>query len=465
MDTHYKAAQEVARILNTYGHEAYIIGGAVRDLLLGAHPKDYDLVTNATPEQLLAMPELADPKHTDPAQAFGVTRTKVDIGGEQIPIEVTTYRKDIEAHLGRSKTKIEFADLAEDTRRRDFTINALALDPLRNCLVDLVSGLDDLDNKIVRFICEPNQRIQEDPLRVIRAIRIKNQLGFTYHSDTFDAITQAVANGAITDIATDRLRDELTRMFTHESRLESLQDLDTFGVLKILLPELEATKNVPQPEQYHAEGDVFKHSLLALSYLPKIVSGRLAWATLLHDIGKAPTYQPAEITGDRIRFNHHFSEGAKQAEDLLKRLNFSKRTIEDITWMIHYHLAIAQLPDMRPGHAATFMNNPAFEDLLELHRADAHAAWTQSEGVVDTSAPDLSHLEHMYADHKKNQAKPTKTLKSELQIDGNWLQQHFPNLSPEQIGDVLSELKQLFHENKIASTEDAKTKVEALLTK
>jgi len=454
MDTHYQAAEKAAQILQSKGFDAYIIGGAVRDLLLGHPPKDYDLATNATPEQLLAIEEFANPQHTDPAQAYGVTRTKILVKNELVPIEITTYRRDIEAHLGRKLTKVEFAALEDDVLRRDFTVNALALDPLNYYLADLVNGLSDLNKRFIRFIGKPTDRIKEDPLRVLRAIRFKCRLGFRYEDTTFDALTAAINNDVLSQVATDRLRNELTHMLTHPTREEAVEDLDTLNVIKLVLPELEATKNIMQPDQYHSEGDVFRHSLLAIRYLPDNISARLAWATLLHDIGKAPTFEPIEITGDRIRFNQHHSEGAKLAGNILKRLNFSKKLTEEITWMIHYHMAIAYLPEMRPGHAATFMNHPAFADLLELHRADAHATWNKADGHIHTSAPNLSAIEKIY---KEFLAKPKpKSLKEDLGIDGNWVLQNFPQIQKgEQLGQILQELKLIYLEEDLLSKEKA----------
>lgn len=453
-DLYYLAAEKASAILQNNGFEAYIIGGAVRDLLLAHPPKDYDLVTNATPEQLLQIQEFENPKHTDPAQAYGVTRTKIQVNSQQIPIEITTYRKDIESHLGRKLTKVAFTDISDDIERRDFTINALALDPINHFLLDESSGLADLVERYIRFIGEPAQRIKEDPLRVLRAIRFKCRLGFRYSQETFDALTQTIADGVISTIATDRLRNELSNILTHSSREEALEDLDTFGIIKQVLPELEATKNISQPDQYHNEGDVFRHTALAVRYLPDEVSARLAWATLLHDIGKAPTFVPAEITGDRIRFNQHHSEGAKLARQVLERLNFSKKLADEIVWMIHYHMAIAYLPQMRPGHATNFMNHPAFADLLELHRADAHAAWNKTNGRTETSAPDLSTIEDIYRNFLK---KPNvKSLKDDLGIDGNWILENFPQIQRDkQLGQVLKELHLIYKENKLKSKEDA----------
>ena len=467
LDTHYTAAEKVAQILKSKGFDAYIIGGAVRDLLLGHPPKDYDLVTNATPDELLSIAEFIDPKYTDSAQAYGVTRIKINVNDQDIDIEITTYRRDIEAHLGRKLTKVEFSDLIDDVNRRDFTINSLALDPLNHCLVDLLDGVKDLDNRFVRFIGNPTARIQEDPLRVLRAIRFKNRLGFRYNQATYDAISTAIKSDVLSEIAVDRLRNELSSMLRHSSRQEALEDLDNLGAISAILPELASTKGIAQPHEFHTEGDVFNHSLLAVHYLPAEISVRLAWATLLHDIGKTPTFTPAEITGDRIRFDNHHSEGAKRARKVMQRLNFSTKLTDEISWMIHYHMAIAYLPEMRPGHAITFMSHPAFEDLLELHRADAHAAWNKlPDGGSWTDAPNLSIIEQMYSQYIADRnAKKAPSLKDDLGIDGTWLKTEFNLSDGEQIGHLLEELRLLYHEGKLPDKQVAKSTIKNILDK
>src|SRR5512146_1337682 len=193
----YESAREAAVILNRHGFAAYIIGGAVRDLWLGKEPKDFDLVTNALPEQIMAIEEFKRSRYKDPAQAFGVTRVHFTHRGTGGELEIATFRKDLEAHRGRKATRVVFAELEDDVGRRDFTINALALDPLTDCVADYVGGIEDLEDKLIRFIGQSASRIKEDPLRLMRAIRFKNQLGFSYHPETAQAIKEAVGQGRV----------------------------------------------------------------------------------------------------------------------------------------------------------------------------------------------------------------------------------------------------------------------------
>ncbi|MEX0748936.1 MAG: CCA tRNA nucleotidyltransferase [Candidatus Saccharimonadales bacterium] len=459
---HYAAARRAADILNSAGFEAYIIGGAVRDILLGRTPKDFDLATNARPEDILACPEFVRSHYKDTAQAYGVTRVYVSVpkadssSTHEIELEIATYRQDIEAHLGRTQTKIAFASLIDDLQRRDFTINALALDPISDQVVDQTGGIEDLGRKVVRFIGDPEQRIQEDPLRILRGIRLKVQLDFSFDPQTETALQTAIAHGKLADIAVDRVKFELSRLLMHPSRRQAIEELDRLGGLEQLLPELSATKAVPQPDNLHAEGDVFTHSLLSIGYLPDIVSPRLAWATLLHDIGKVPSYRSQSETGDRIRFDDHHRLGAELARTVLERLRFSTSFQSEVAWMIHYHLAIDELPQMRPRRAENFMHHSAFADLLELHRADAHAAWSKTaSGVIDDGPGDFSRLERLWQEFQRQRKTHPPSLKDDLGIDGKWLQQQF-DLSPGPLlGEVLMALEDAYLNHEIDNAEEA----------
>ena len=466
---HYDAAQMAAKHLEAAGFEVFIIGGAVRDILLGKTPKDFDLVTDAKPDEILKLEGFGKSHYKDTSQAYGVSRVYVDLDDENgqthsIQLELATYRRDIEAHLGRTQTKVAFASLEEDVKRRDFTINALALNPDTSQVIDLVNGLEDLEHRILRFIGEPDIRIQEDPLRLLRAIRLKNQLGFSYEAQTERAIKQAIKTGALKDIANDRVGFELSSMLMHENRIFNLRDLDNFGVMSELLPEAAKLKGVQQPPDLHAEGDVWQHTMLAMQFLPSILSPRLAWATLLHDAGKAVTVKSEKETGDRIRFSEHHAAGADIAKSILKRLGFGKRFREDVAWMIHHHIGIDNLPHMRPGRAKQFMSHPAFEDLLELHKADAHAAWSKdADGVIDTTEADFSELERLWRDFQAQRHRHPPSLKRDLGIDGAWLMQEFGIESGPRIGEILTELHERHLDGEIDSQPAAREYVKQWL--
>lgn len=463
----YQGALKVARVLDGAGFEAYIIGGAVRDMLLGRAPKDYDVVTNATPEEILKLDAFKESFYKDTAQAFGVTRVQIEVADLDktlvAEVEIATYRRDIEAHLGRKQTKVKFAHLEDDVSRRDFTINALALDPLNDCAVDYVDGISDLNNRLIRFIGKPDERIQEDPLRIIRGIRLKHQLAFDYEDDAKAAIKRAIEQDKLENIATERLADELSRILTHPSRYDALLDLDELSALERLLPEVTAGKNVPQPEAFHSEGDVFTHTLLAMKHLPKQPNQRLAWATLLHDIGKPPTFEPASKTGDRIRFSEHYDVGADMARKVLGRFRFSNKLIAEVSWMIHYHMGIDDLPNMRPNRQKNFMSHPAFSDLLKLHKADAHASWSKEGGKVDTSSAQFPVIEKLWAEFQESKDKQAPSLKDDLGVDGDWVMQEFTIEQGPKLGEIMDELHEAYLDHKISSKSDAKKLVKELL--
>jgi poly(A) polymerase len=462
----YELARNAAMILSRHGFEAYFIGGAVRDLWLNRHPKDFDLVTNATPELIMKIAEFKKSNYKDTAQAFGVTRVKFTHQGISSELEIATFRKDIEAHRGRKATKIAYAALEDDVLRRDFTINALAFNPSTNQVIDYVGGIDDLDNRVVRFIGKPEQRIQEDPLRIMRSIRFKNQLGFTYHPETILAIKSAVIKGRVETIATDRLRDELTNLLIHPSRRQAFSDLDKFGILERILREVTAGKDVSQPPQFHSEGNVWQHELLILDYLPPDPSKRLVWAALLHDIGKGPTSSKPSDSKSRIRFNRHYAIGSEMAKTILIRLKFSNHDMKDIVWIIYNHMAIDDLPSMRPSRQQNMLGHPAFEDLLELHRADAAASWRpgQPHGTKPVFR-EIEHLWHTYQSTSPDLRQPS--LKRDLGIDGKWLLKEFGEefniANGPMIGKVLSKLDDWYRNEGVRDQNAYKRKARQLL--
>lgn len=460
----WNAAAKVVSVLQEQGFEAFFIGGAVRDMLLGYEPKDFDVVTNATPDQVTAIPAFTKASFTDPAQAFGVTRVKITLHGYVHTIEVTTYRRDVEAHLGRKLTRVKFSHIEDDLERRDFTINAMAYDPHAHFLVDLHGGLDDLGNGLVRFIGDPSTRIAEDPLRILRAVRFKNQLGFAYEGQTWQGLRDASQAGKVRDIAIERLTHELTRMLTHKSRRKSVEDLHALGILDDILPELTACIGVHQPADHHSEGDVWEHSLRTIDALPAHPSVRLVWAALLHDIGKAITASKPKDEHDRIHFDNHYRAGAELAQKLLTRLRFSKPLIADITWLIHYHLITDSFEDMKPSRRLHYMEHRAFHDLLELHRADVRGS-QPADLKHDIREAALADLDKRLLKYQADSEQPRQTIKQALGIDGNWLINTFNIKDKQLIGAVLSVLQEEFADGTITSRNEAIKLVKAQLAK
>ena len=269
-------AISVVRRLHEEGFEAFFAGGCVRDMLLHKIPQDYDITTNARPEEIRRLFS-----ETIPVGArFGVMLVVID--GE--PFEVATFRHDGPYLDGRRPSHVRYGTLEEDILRRDFTINGMVYDPIADRLIDLVDGRTDLEGRLLRAIGEPQARLEEDRLRMIRAVRFAASLGFTIDPRTFAAIQQLAAT--ITTIAWERIGDEVTRILIEGGARRGFELLDESGLLQVLLPEIVALKGTPQSPDYHPEGDVFAHTLLVLSHLEPVSSETLAYGCLLHDVAK-----------------------------------------------------------------------------------------------------------------------------------------------------------------------------------
>ena len=257
-----KTARSIARRLRDSGHIAYFAGGCVRDMVREQTPKDFDVATDASPEEVQKL----FPRTYAVGAHFGVI--VVLEGGFQF--EVATFRADGVYIDGRRPVEVRFSSPEEDARRRDFTINGMFYDPATESLIDYVGGRDDLRAKIVRAIGAASARFEEDHLRMLRAIRFATVLDFEIEARTWDALTNQSAS--ITQISAERIRDELVKIFMSPNRVKGWDLLDRSGLMAAVLPELVAMKGVEQPPQFHPEGDVFKHTRLMLSLLPAEVS-------------------------------------------------------------------------------------------------------------------------------------------------------------------------------------------------
>ncbi len=372
----YLSALGIARTLRSAGYQTYFAGGCVRDLLLGVTPKDFDVATNATPDQVTAL----FPSTQAVGAHFGVILVlQDDPEGKQIVTEVATFRNDGIYTDGRRPDAVRFSlDPREDVIRRDFTINGMLLDPiafadsgdLDAAVLDHVGGRDDLRARIVRAIGDPTRRFAEDKLRMLRAIRFAARLDFELHAPTCAAIKAQAAQVSI--VSTERVRDELTRMLTEGRANRALELLDSCGLLTYVMPEALRMRGVPQPPEYHPEGDVWTHTMLLLEKLPAGCSHTLAWGALLHDIGKPATYAPPDpaVSGDRIRFNGHVEVGVRMAEVILARLRFSNEDSEQIVALVKNHMRFGDILNMRQATLKRFLRLPRFDEHLELHRLD-----------------------------------------------------------------------------------------------
>ncbi len=338
-----------------------LCGGCVRDLLLGREPADYDVTTDATPEQVMAL----FPESVAVGAQFGV----VLIPRDGLKVEVATFRSDVGYSDGRHPDAVVYSTTPQDdVQRRDFTINGLLMRPESGEILDFVGGQADLKAGVIRAIGEPDRRFAEDKLRLMRAVRFAARFGFEIEAGTFQAIRKQ-ARG-IHQVSPERLRDELTKMLVEGQARRAFEMLDETWLLALVLPEVTAMKGVDQPPQYHPEGDVWTHTLAMIGGLPAGCPTTLAWGVLLHDVGKPPTFRPVSETGDRIRFDGHVNVGVRMAEEICRRLHFSNEESTQILALIANHMRFKDVGQMRASTLKRFVRLPRFEEHMELHRLD-----------------------------------------------------------------------------------------------
>jgi poly(A) polymerase len=385
-----KHAVSIVHTLREQGYQAYLVGGCVRDLLLGREPADYDVTTDATPEDVMrTFPDtyavgaqfgvvlVPVPREENngidglcrtsdaaaPASSVSTDHSKAGV------VEVATFRSDIGYSDGRHPDQVRYSkDPREDVERRDFTINGLLLDPMNNEVLDYVGGQQDLNLGIIRTIGEPDRRFEEDKLRMLRAVRFAARFQYKIHPDTFLAIQNFASK--IHQVSRERVRDELSKMLIEGHARTAFLLLDQSGLLQEVLPEISAMKGVEQPPQFHPEGDVFVHTLLLLQNLPHPCPVTLAWGALLHDVGKPPTFRVL----DRIRFDGHVEVGVKMAEQICRRLRFSNDETEQILALVNHHMRFGHVQRMKESTIKKFLRLPSFEEHLELHRMDCQSS-------------------------------------------------------------------------------------------
>ncbi|HBA84973.1 MAG TPA: phosphohydrolase [Verrucomicrobia bacterium] len=364
-------ALKIVQLLRQAGHQAFWVGGAVRDRLMGKEPVDIDVATSAQPEQVQAL----FPRHVAIGKAFGVIQVLLN----DEPFEVATFREDIAYADGRHPTGVRFADAEADAMRRDFTINGLFYDPESDTIQDFVGGRRDIEAKIIRAIGPPEERFNEDYLRMLRAVRFASVLQFSIEPATGAAIRQLA--GHITAVSPERIQVELTRLLTESPKAgQGLLLLKDMGLLAPILPEVSRLAGQAQPPQFHPEGDVLTHTAMMLDQMER-PSVTLAYSVLLHDIGKPPTatlsLEPDGST--RIRFDRHAQVGAEMARDILRRLRLPNEEIDKICQCVERHMHFINVPQMRKATLRKLVGSPTFPEELELHRLDC----LSSHGQLD----------------------------------------------------------------------------------
>jgi len=358
-------ANSICATLQRHGHEAFLVGGCVRDVLVGREPTDYDVATNALPERVLQL----FPQSLAVGAQFGV----VQVLGTAGKVEVATFRREVGYSDGRHPDQVVFTSNAEeDVSRRDFTINGLLMRHYSGEVLDFVGGQADLDAHIIRSIGDAERRFTEDKLRMLRAVRFAARFGFTIEPKTFAAIQLHAPE--IDSVSAERIREELSKLLTEGAARRGFEWLDQTDLLRQVLPEVSALKGVPQPPEYHPEGDVWIHTLMMLEGLPPEAPRTLAWGALLHDVGKPVTFRPVSVTGDRIRFDGHVHVGVRISAEICKRLKFSNEESEQIQALVANHMKFKDVAQMKKSTLKRFVRQPHFDEHMALHRLDCLAS-------------------------------------------------------------------------------------------
>lgn len=424
-----KTARKIVEMLRAAGHTAYFAGGSVRDLFLGLNPKDIDIATSAKPDEILALM----PRTIEVGRKFGVI---IVLEGDH-QFEVATFRSDSGYSDGRRPDAVFFTNAKEDALRRDFTINGMFFEPISKKIIDYVGGQKDLKAKLIRFIGNPDTRIKEDHLRILRAIRIKNAFNFQYHPKTYQALARHATH--VEKLAQERIKDELNKMLLSENPVQAIRDMHDVGVLKIILPEVENMKGVAQPAEYHTEGDVFEHSLRALASLPKTAPLALRWATLLHDSGKPDTFRLKE----RIRFDHHVERSREIVAKIFRRLRFSKEEQKRVEWLVLHHMMMVPLLEMTLGRKCHWYVKPEFKDLLALFKADI-------AGTVPADYTLYKKIKKDFQETRKHTPKEPKRL-----LTGDEVMSILNIEKGPQVGKILEEIRHEQFEKKLTTKSQA----------
>jgi putative nucleotidyltransferase with HDIG domain len=419
-------ARRIVETLRSRGHQAYFVGGCVRDLLLKVNPKDYDIATDARPLDVAQL----FPGSLQVGAHFGV----MIVRESDVQVEVATFRSDHNYVDGRHPSEVLFEmDPRKDVLRRDFTINALLMDPETEQVLDYVGGQADLAAGLIRSIGAPEARFREDHLRLLRAVRFAARLGFEIESVTEGAITRL--NPLILDVAAERNRDELVRILTEGGARRGFEMMMRTGLLSQLLPEVVAMRGVQQPPEFHPEGDVWTHTMMMLDGL-KNPTPTLALGVLLHDVGKPPTFRFAE----RIRFDGHVEAGVELTRAIMARFRFSNEETRQVEALVANHMKFKDAPKMKDSTLKRFLRLDEFDEHLELHRLDC----SSSHG----SLGNYSFVREKREELGVEQITPPRLLTGQDLIDAGY------RPGPE-FGQVLREVEDAQLEGRVSTKEEA----------
>lgn len=374
-------AVQVVKQLREAGYQALWAGGCVRDELLGLVPKDYDVATDARPEEVRRL----FPRTAAFGVSFGVVEVLGPRGRSRVPgdrpaplrVQVATFRSDVSYSDGRHPDAVVFASAREDALRRDFTINGMFFDPIESRLIDYVGGQEDLRARLLRAIGDPAMRFVEDRLRMLRAVRLATRFDLTIEPATASAIAR-MANQLAPGVSAERIAEELRHLLVYPKRYRGVDLLYDLGLAAAILPEILPMKGLPQGPPGAPTGDLWTHVLRVLELLGPAPSFPLAFAALLHDVGKPRTLAR---TPDRYTFYDHEHVGADLAGDICLRLKLSTAERERVTWLVRKHQFLCDARQMRRYKLKMTLAHPGIRELLALHRADALASGRSTDHV------------------------------------------------------------------------------------
>lgn len=426
----------VTTALNTLheaGFLAYVVGGSVRDLVIGREPKDYDMTTNAAPEQIQ---EVFD--DTLYNNSFGTVAVRIVEGDERFEVEITPFRAEAGYSDGRHPDEVVFGvSLEEDLQRRDFTVNAMAFDGGE--VVDPFEGQADCASKVIRTVGNARERFGEDALRLLRACRFAAQLDFAIEKETYDAICELAPT--IKQVSWERIRDELLKIVASDNGYRGIWLMHTTGLLQYVLPELEEGVDVGQNK--HHIYSVFMHNLLSMQYCTSEDS-LVRFAALLHDVGKP---RVKEGDGPDSTFHKHEHVGGEMAEEICKRLKFSRQDTARVAHLVKEHMFYytpGEITDAGVRRMVKRLGRENIEDFMHVRVADRMGSGCQKEKPFK-----LIELERRMRDVEKDPI-DTKMLK----IDGNRVME-ITGLTPgREVGEVMNALLEDVLEDPSLNTEE-----------
>lgn len=429
-------AYKVVEILEDAGYDTWWVGGCVRDMLSSQLPKDIDIATAATPEQVLALFALG----REVPRPLGSVRVKAGM----FVFEITTYRTESAVSDGRIPESITYSDRLSDAARRDFTINTLYFHPISRELFDPYNGEADLKERLIRFVGDPAERITHDALRIMRAVRFRARISGQYHPDTYKALRTYAA--LVEDLSGIRKLEELEKLLLTPNADRGLEDLWELDILPHVSPELHACKGVPQPAEYHHEGDVWEHTLQCVRSFQDDHFVDVRLAALFHDAGKAETFSLKE----RIRFDEHARVSADIATQALGRLGISNKRKEKISWLIEHHMMMGSFLEMNDERKAHWYFHQWFPELLQLFWLD----------IAGTEPSDFSLYESIVHDYQKFLDAHPRPIT--LLLDGKDIM-HLTGRKPgARIGEILDELHDAQVRGDVTGRKEAEAFVQTL---